>query len=387
MPCIAFELDADQASGANSNVRHLSVPPERCGITSISAEVLESTWKKAERLLNTTGSICKAPGMPNAMCVASDAGDKPHVVSKTNKGNLTCDDACLAWKSRRFCSHVLAVAEEWNLNEFLACYKFMKVSGNYTAVCMHNQPKNVGQKPGCLKQKGPSQYKKPNIDSYIDPFSHSSSSESHGNILSQTQSTASISSISQLSTIPSYTHSTSSITTTSVPSSQLVVTSQHTAASTNMNTLVAAAIAQLIQPNLTNQISQFNFNSSCHLPLSSTSISTVTSNCPFEIKFLTPAIKVCAGCRKGYARASDGKNCLPPPNDLCLVHKEQHLYYNVPNGWQQLSSLSNVHYHANVECPKVRVTNFVQLQGHVFHSYLKLSFYIDSIFLKQTYEM
>ena len=71
-----------------------------------------------------------------------------------------------------------------------------------------------------------------------------------------------------------------------------------------MNTFIAAAIAQLIQPTLTNQIGQFNFNSSCQLPLnatqtqSSTSVATVTSNCPFEIKFLTPAIKVCAGCKK-----------------------------------------------------------------------------------------
>ena len=38
-----------------------------------------------------------------------------------------------------------------------------------------------------------------------------------------------------------------------------------------------------------------------------------------------------------------------------MVHKEQHLYYN---GWQQLSSLSNVHYHANMECPKVWFANF-----------------------------
>ena len=88
---------------------------------------------------------------------------------------------------------------------------------------------------------------------------------------------------------------------------------QHTGTSTNMNTCIAAAIAQLIQPTLTNQIGQFNFNSSCQLPLSatqtqsSTSVPTVTSNCPFEIKFLTPAIKVCAGCRKGYARESNGK--------------------------------------------------------------------------------
>ena len=47
------------------------------------------------------------------------------------------------------------MAEELNcLNEFLSCYRRMKVSGNYTAVCMHNQPKNVGQKPGCPKRKG-----------------------------------------------------------------------------------------------------------------------------------------------------------------------------------------------------------------------------------------
>ena len=103
----------------------------------------------------------------------------------------------------------------------------------------------------------------------------------------------------------------------------------------------------MIQPTLTHQIGQFNFNLSSQLLLNasqtqpSTSVSTVTSNCPFEIKILTLAIKkICAGCRKGYALASDGKNCLPPPNDLYLVHKEQHLYYNVPNGWQLLYLLA-----------------------------------------------
>ena len=49
---------------------------------------------------------------------------------------------------------------------------------------------------------------------------------------------------------------------------------------------------------------------------------------------------------------------MPPPNDLCLVHKEQHMYYNVANARQQSSSLSNVHYHANVECPRARFANF-----------------------------
>ena len=86
--------------------------------------------------------------------------------------------------------------------------------------------------------------------------------------------------------------------------------------------------------------------------------SRVVVTLPFEVKFLTPAIKICAGCRKGYARTADGKGCLPALQDLCLVHKEQHLYYNVVNCKQQLSSLSNVHYHPNPNCPKLRCPDF-----------------------------
>ena len=73
----------------------------------------------------------------------------------------------------------------------------------------------------------------------------------------------------------------------------------------------------------------------------------VSSN-PFQVKILTPSIKVCGGCKKGFSRAADGKSCLPPPRDLCLVRKEQYLYYNAVYGRQQLSSPSNVHYHINV---------------------------------------
>ena len=46
----------------------------------------------------------------------------------------------------------------------------------------------------------------------------------------------------------------------------------------------------------------------------------------FQVMFLTPSIKVCGGCKKGYNRAADGKSSLPPPHDLCLARKEQHFY-------------------------------------------------------------
>ena len=52
--------------------------------------------------------------MPGAKCVASESGNRPHIVSKTKKGSLACDDACIAWKSMKFCSHALAVAENIN---------------------------------------------------------------------------------------------------------------------------------------------------------------------------------------------------------------------------------------------------------------------------------
>ena len=70
---------------------------------------------------------------------------------------------------------------------------------------MYNQPKSVGQKPGCPKQKGPLQYKKPDTD----PFLHYSTSpnEPHKSTLTQT---ASINNTSQLSTA-SCAHPTASV--------------------------------------------------------------------------------------------------------------------------------------------------------------------------------
>ena len=125
---------------------------------------------------------------------------------------------------------------------------------------MHNQPKNFVKQAGCPKRKGPSQYmKKPDIGSYVDPllYQSSSSNEPHGSTSSWTPS---ISNTSQLTPIPSYIHPTASITTSSVPSSQSAVTSQHTGTNANINTLIAAAITQ---PTLTNQI---NLNSSYQFP-------------------------------------------------------------------------------------------------------------------------
>ena len=143
--CMPFHSQIDLEKDETELIEnHLSIPPERSGITTISAELLEMTWKKAEKLLNTEGSICIAPGMCNAMCVASESGSRPHLVSKSKSGNFMCDDLCIAWKSQKLCSHVIAVSEKKEcLDTFLSWHRGKKNPLNYTAVVTHNQSKRV----------------------------------------------------------------------------------------------------------------------------------------------------------------------------------------------------------------------------------------------------
>ena len=84
------------------------------------------------------------------------------------------------------------------------------------------------------------------------------------------------------------------------------------------------------------------------ISLSSRTRSIIGNVGPFQLKFLTALVKVCAGCRGACSRAADGKPPPPPHMDIILVRKEQHLYFNNVTGWQQLSAPSNIHYHANL---------------------------------------
>ena len=112
---------------------------------------------------------------------------------------------------------------------------------------------------------------------------------------------------------------------------------------------------QICQVNVRpkNTSTSFDCSQFLALPSSQAKQPAIVSESPFEIKFIT-----LSSCRNGYARPSDGKSCLPPPLALCLIHKEQHLYSNVIYGKQQLSRLTNVHYHANASCPRIRFANF-----------------------------
>ena len=325
--CIAYESQYEQPSTSESfsTTVCLSVPPDKCGITCLPADFVLSLWKKAEDLLNSFNGVCDAPGMTSAKCVASETAGRPHIVTRnTQKGLLQCDGDCLGWKSQRICSHVLAAAESMGcLSEFLKGYKGSKTHPNLTAAVTHGLSKGVGKKPGHPKRKGPATSRRLDIEAVINPLTPATET-----VTSDTAST-----IHNL--LPS---SVTSGNFTSTNNGTQQVLSSNQILHLNVNPSPAVTSAQLISPTHTQSV--------------------VGNSGPFQLKFLTPLIKVCAGCRGAYSQAADGKSPPPPPMDLILVRKEQHFYFNNVMGRQQLSALSNVHYHANLSCPRQRCPSF-----------------------------
>ena len=126
--------------------------------------------------------------------------------------------------------------------------------------------------------------------------------------------------------------STQSSTMQPMPNSTSTTTSAHTGTQSQTLPLPmnnAVALVQLVHAHDSsiinaNQIGLLNCSPQLQTGTYShgSSHSTVISSLPFELKFLTPAIKICTGCQKGYEMSAEAKNCVPP-NNLCLVHKEQ----------------------------------------------------------------
>jgi len=279
-------------------------------------------WKKAERLLNSPNSVCDAPGMVDAKCVASDSGDKPHIVTKSKKGLISCDESCMGWKSQRICAHTLAAAESMGcLEDFIRMFTKSKHQPNFTSLVTHNVPKGVGSKPGKPKLKGPSISKKSDIVTYVDPYSP------------------------QMESLPAQMES--------GPTEQPLY-SQEVLPHSSAPLISSNHIFQLnLQPTLAKSSPSVHTSTVPPGQFSTGGSPTVVNAGPFQVKLLTPAIRVCAGCRGGYDREGGSL-----PSNVILVRKEQHLYYNVVTGRQQASSMMNVHYHANLSCPHVRCVSF-----------------------------
>ena len=166
MQCTPFE--ADTASSGDGKQMSLSIPPDKSGITTLSSELLERTWNKAEKLLSTYSRKCLWSSS-YARCHVCCQG-KPHMVCKTKKGSFACDEACLAWKSQKLCNHILAVCEEKNAwkNFWL---QVQEVTLLYPLIV---SPKMLVWNQGVRSEKV---HLSTRSQSYVDPFTNSDVSQ------------------------------------------------------------------------------------------------------------------------------------------------------------------------------------------------------------------
>ena len=111
----------------------------------LAGDVLAGIFKKAERLVKESNSICQAPGSVSGKVVASESGNRPHFVTVRAKYNYICDSDCAMWKCSKLCSHTVACAyTDGNLQQFLS--RAASVPNLYE-LAKSGTTKSAGKKP------------------------------------------------------------------------------------------------------------------------------------------------------------------------------------------------------------------------------------------------
>ena len=74
---------------------------------------LQHILEMAEHVLNKNRAVMQAPSLKDVegFMVESETMVKPHYVTVTKNGTVTCND-CPSWNAYKICSHSLAVAEK-----------------------------------------------------------------------------------------------------------------------------------------------------------------------------------------------------------------------------------------------------------------------------------
>ena len=137
----------DQQVTTVSNESQLSFDLSKSAITSVTNVTLEAISKKTKELLNREGSVLRAPGSNEAFVVESQTSTKPHYVTISKNGKITCND-CPAWKASKICAHAVAVAEKSQTT--VKYLKWLKEKGpssiNITALVTCDSDAGTGKK-------------------------------------------------------------------------------------------------------------------------------------------------------------------------------------------------------------------------------------------------
>ena len=166
----------NQCSGELSSKRvRLSIDLERADIRSVPTAVLNSIMEKAEKMLNNEGSVVQAPGADTAYMIESQTSKRPHYVTLSKNGKVTCDD-CPGWKVSKICAHSIAAAEKAGAT---ARYmKWLREKGpatmNMTSLMTFDSSGGIGRKGGkasTARRKGGRTANQPEVTAIVHrPF-------------------------------------------------------------------------------------------------------------------------------------------------------------------------------------------------------------------------
>ena len=370
---------ASVASASHSDVKTLEVRPEESGITKVSLITLQHMWDKAEDLLNTDRAITPAPGTAtSAKMVLPYSSSVPHMVTNASNGQYKCDTSCLSWTSSEICSHTLVVScHNGDLIAFLQWYNSVSKQPNITTLSMSGLPSGRGRKGGVPKRS-----RSRSISSKTPEFcstrpalkstdQHTAANTGRTGSLHMCSPTLSAHS----SVAAQYNASPVSVFVTVAPSSQSVISPQHSISSpvapSSQSVIspqhsISSPVTPLSQSVISPQHSITTFSPLVASTTQSepsviaakrpTSTSQLNTN-PFYVKFIKGNIRMCQGCRRPVKSMSGS---IPsPPFDLVIARSERRSFHDKSGTLVTPLQEQTCHYHLSLQCVKAVEPHFV----------------------------
>ena len=140
--------------------RHRPVPPQTHQNAAINLQTLSDLF--AEKDLRQLGEkaqrLCQEKGIrdgfeKNRFLVKSQSLQTPHTVKAVANNGYICDGQCLGFKSRKLCTHTVAVAaHNRNVGHYLNWYRNQEKKDNLTAMTTFAVNKNAGAKKPARKR-------------------------------------------------------------------------------------------------------------------------------------------------------------------------------------------------------------------------------------------
>lgn len=354
-------------------------PNPLSSIHAIPHYVADKIWTESAELSVSAGSICPSPGCTdgNAWLVQSTnpSHRQPYYVECQKTGQIICEKGCALFHSCGICAHSVAVAKSKGcLSHFMLWLGKQKGSVNFSNLAGMDMPKNSGKKPQSHRKSS-----KKSTTKRIKKILANAGEKDHRPRIPISNPSALAHDQSQVTAIDSPCYSSGTCPHSTLP---------HSASDAGSSPLCPSLVPPM----------KATFHS--HMPNSPASLSQAMSNAPFQclpppliqsplvqqvnmpvvyspmqiagedsgsqemcdtsgffLQFVKGNISRCAGCGKRDLRGVDGKP-HPPPDDLCLQHKEYVLFENPRTGaYQQSRDLRNVYYHANKMCVHPKYPN------------------------------